>query len=337
MKTCIRVALVLSACVVGVPSVRGDVATAEAKFNSGLAHFKAQEYAAACADFRESEAQDPNSSTEYYLGKCAVQEQHPAQAWNFFKRAAAGLDDPKKRAAAEQAATDVLPRIGLVALVGTEPAPGLEVRIDSDVVTSQVLLGLPFAVEPGAHTLTATAPDRTTWRRDFTIAQGESLSFSVPSLPSGRTAEPSPPPGVEGDSAEERRRASKAPSASRDDLAHDGRSGRTTLTYVAFGVGATGVVTGAVSGVLAKRRWTDARRGCAMEAGAYVACPAGADELRAQASTRATISTSAFVVGGIGVATGLVLYFTQPKRRRAVAVIPVASPGDAGFALTGSF
>jgi hypothetical protein len=161
-----------------------DDTVAEVEFKAGVTHFKAQDYATACPEFEHSERLDPNPSTEYFLAKCALQSQHSAQAWNLFKRAASGLPEPKARAAAEQGATDLNGQVGLVTLVGTQPAPSLDVRLDSEVVTSQVLLGLSVAVEPGPHVLRATAPNRDEWKREFTIAKGESLSFTVPSLPS---------------------------------------------------------------------------------------------------------------------------------------------------------
>lgn len=178
--------IVAVAVVLLAPVARADDAKAteaEMKFKAGLEHFKAQDYRAACPEFAESERLDPNPSTEYYLAKCALQNQQLALAWNLFKKAAAGLDGPRL-AAAEQGATDLNDQVGLVTLVGTQPAPDLMVHLDDEIVTSQVLIGIPIAVEPGAHVLRATAPNRDEWKREFTIAKGESLNFTVPSLPS---------------------------------------------------------------------------------------------------------------------------------------------------------
>lgn len=349
-------ALTLAAAAAAPHAVRADDAAADAKFQSGLHHFKAQEYDTACAEFEESEHLGPNPSTEYYLAKCAIVKGHPARAWNLFKQAAAVMPDARQRAAAEQAATDLNNQIGLVTLVGTQPAPSLEVRLDDDNVTSQVLVGQAVAVEPGPHVLRATAPDRNEWKREFTIAKGESLSFTVPTLPStadggvittpshgNPTGEPTPPtPTVP---TSDHSSVTNGPTGGSVVVSSGSRrqwtSGRRHLAYAAIGTGAVGLGVGTVFGVLAMSKWNDAKSGCTDNGGVLTGCPVGADAARKDAQSKATISTVGFVLGGAGVAGAVFLYLTTPKEtarpQHALRVVPVAPNGDVGMSVVGRF
>lgn len=333
MKPSYLASITVAAFLLSAPVAHADDTAAETKFKAAVEHFKAQDYALACPEFEESERLDPNPSTEYFLAKCAAQNKHPAQAWNLFKRAAAGIADPKQRAAAEQGATDLNSQVGLVTLVGTQPAPGLDVRLDGDAVTSQVLVGLPIAVEPGPHVLRATAPSRDEWKREFTIAKGESLSFTVPSLPSVEVATPvvTPPTNVD--------KPSVVPSVVTPPLPEDATSKRRHKRHViaatTVGVGAVTIVVGGVFGFAARSKWADAEASCG---GNVDTCTNATSFAKAQddvnASRDAGLLSNLFVgVGTAAVVTGVVLWFTAPRAERSVIgwkMTPVVHPSTVG-------
>jgi hypothetical protein len=87
-----------------------------------------------------------------------------------------------------------------------------------------------------------------------------------------------------------------------------------TLALVAGGVGVVGVGLGTIFGLSAMSKHDDAAAKCP------AACPdqAGVD-LWNDARTAGNISTVAFVVGGVGLATGAILWFTaKPSRTTAL-------------------
>jgi hypothetical protein len=63
-------------------------------------------------------------------------------------------------------------------------------------------------------------------------------------------------------------------------------------------------------------------------------------DLRSQAQGFGNASTIAFVVGGVALASGAVLYLTAPNARKTnegLAVVPLLSPGVLGLSARSSF
>ena len=113
-----------------------------------------------------------------------------------------------------------------------------------------------------------------------------------------------------------------------------------TLSFIGFGVGAAGIVAGSVTGLLAISSFNSAKsKGCVGNR-----CPPASDGDLDTASTMATISDVAFIVGGVGVAVGVVGLFVGnkgssdanvPGGGTAFTVNPWLGPGSAG--LRGTF
>jgi len=112
-------------------------------------------------------------------------------------------------------------------------------------------------------------------------------------------------------------------------------SGQKTFALVAGGVGVLGLVLGSVTGAQAFSKWSDAKNQC------NGGCPPGgpADTTKNDAQTAATVSTAAFVVGGLGIAAGAVLWFTAPSGRSQgqLQVSPSVGPQTAGLTVRGVF
>jgi hypothetical protein len=82
----------------------------------------------------------------------------------------------------------------------------------------------------------------------------------------------------------------------------------------AFGLGALGLGVGAVTGVLALDRNRELNAHCV----AGVGCPISQQSNKDAVNTLATVSTTGFVLGGIGAATGTILLFAlRPSARRS--------------------
>jgi hypothetical protein len=119
------------------------------------------------------------------------------------------------------------------------------------------------------------------------------------------------------------------PSAANQELAKpslvgsDGsvRSAQRVLAIVAAAVGVAGVATGAVFGLKAASTWGDAKDNCKPQ------CDASAHKLSVDASQSGTVSTVAFIVGGVGLASGALLWFTAPQKHVEAPLAVRVGPG----------
>jgi hypothetical protein len=211
------------------------------------------------------------------------------------------------------------------------PAP--KVVLDGAAVNA-ASLGVRRAIDPGSHAVRVSADGFQSAELRFDVAPGGSIDEPV-TLEVDHTApapEPAPAlvPGV-------------APSPSAEPAATaSARSGvRAALPWVAFGVGAAGLGLGAVTGFLAM----DKHSTLAGECNAGVCSSDHSGDLDTF-HTLATLSTVGFVVGGVGVAAGVILFLTEPKGESAAApsattsalagvrVVPVVGLGSIGAAGT---
>jgi hypothetical protein len=104
------------------------------------------------------------------------------------------------------------------------------------------------------------------------------------------------------------------------------------MAVVSGGVGVVGVALGAVFGAIASAKWSQAKSDC----GAGCAPDAPAQSEKSSASTLATLSTVGFVVGGAGLAGGVVLWFVAPSGG-TVQIAPAVGGGTTGLRVLGEF
>src|SRR6185295_3994653 len=106
--------------------------------------------------------------------------------------------------------------------------------------------GAPMPVDPGAHTVKASAPGRASWQTTVDVAaDGATKTVTVPPL--GLAAET--PPGSTG-----------APTPAREIGAErSSSSSQKTLAFAAGGLGVAGLTVGAILGAIALSKKNDAR------------------------------------------------------------------------------
>jgi serine/threonine-protein kinase len=286
-----------------------DAAAAEILFEEGRRLMAEGHLAAACAKLSESNRLDTGIGTLLYLAECYEKSGQTASAWATFKEAAAiaqSKSDPREAVARTRAAA-LEPRLSkLVVSVppGNQPS-GLVVKRDGTLL-GQTQWDLEVPVDPGRHTVSASAPGKQPWEGVADVApDGARVRVEVPPLrdlaTAGATADPH---------ARER-----------------GGSAQRVVGLSIAGLGLAGVVVGAVFGLSAKSK--------ADEANAYCdgpACDAPGLPLRDDARTAASISTVSFVVGGIALAAGGLVFFTAPRSQSRVSL--GGSCGDAGCGAT---
>jgi len=292
-------------------------AAAEALFNQGRALAAKGSYAEACPKFEASQQLDPGLGTLLNLAECYEKIGKTASAWAEYREAI-----PLARAAGSKVREDLateraqalesrLSTITIRAMAGPNDSAALDVRRDG-VPVQPAELGAPIPVDPGPHVVEASAPGKQKWSSTIQVGDAAKLSVDVPALnpaPAGAatpaTTAPSEGPGT--------------------DHPSNAGSSQKTAAIVVGAVGVVGVGIGAVFGLGASSKWSDVKSHC-------TAYPYGCDQAgldaKSSASSKASVSTVAFIVGGAALATSAVLWFTAGSSKEKSVALGV-SPGAA--------
>jgi hypothetical protein len=266
----------------------------------------------ACLKYAESQRLDPQLGTLLHLADCLEKNGQTASAWASFREAvevAEKRNDPR-REAAEQRITALVPRLSklqIEAPAGMDPG-SLQIKRDN-VVVGKALWGAPVPTDPGPHTITASAPGLRPWTGSVIVkADGSTTVVKVPELESEvpkspetsaiPTAEPTTTPRPE---------PKPNPTQHADQPSTPGP--RRWPAFVAGGVGLVGVGVGTVFGLSSKSKRDEAEQFCD---GNACTDQRGVD-LKDEAITAGNVSTVAFIVGGVGLAAGAVLWITAPS------------------------
>jgi hypothetical protein len=170
--------------------------------------------------------------------------------------------------------------------------------------------GAAISLDPGQHDFTFEGPGMPVVQKTLVLVEGVKDRSETVVL--GRAA----PATV---SVEPREAASSR-----------GVGTQRTLGLIVSGAGIVGLAVGTVFGVRASSSWSAAQRD-------------QSPSEQQSASNSATVSTIAFVAGGVAVAAGAVLWFTAPSSATvpsssaSVGLAPSFSPGGGGVALRGRF
>ena len=329
------VALSVAATAWTAPSVADECsndprACSVALFESGRKLLASGDWAAAIPVFKRSLELQTTVGALLNLGDCYVQGGAPWDAYVEYRaavRLAQVTSDPRQQAA-EASAKGVEPRVLRVKLVGGEP--GATVHIDSSAIPVEhvvLLIAGEYAVSPA-----------TTHTVDVTSSSGGHRMGEVEG-PAGGMREivvhdKAAPPPLGTPSATPPASGSVGSIIPPTQAAHEGAvSPARTAGIVLTGIGAAGLVVGAVTGLVALGDVNRVRDLCTANGGSYPgACGGDPAQVRGAndaASVTALASTIAFVVGGITTAAGVTLYLLS--RSATVGVAP--APGGAAVSL----
>jgi hypothetical protein len=325
-------------------------------------------FAAACPKLEESQRLDPGGGTVLNLALCHEQEGRAATAWAEFIEAL-GIAKRDHRAARIQFAEEhiralepTLSRMTLVVPAGTDE-PDLELRRDGALV-GRAAWGMAFPVDPGEHTVEASAPDKAPWRTTVSVGargQANAITVQVPGLvhastttpptpsaaratgggESGRASSPAMlPPTLTGRGSREGGSAEHGPAVpSREEGASAARRG---WGWTSLAVGAAGIGVGSVLGVVALSKQNRSTERCPRDP-----CDAEAVQLSQSAGRAADWATVGFAVGLSSAAVGTYLLLargsTEPpshgERSKHVewAIRPDARNSGACLSVAGRF
>lgn len=293
------VALALSFVAWAAPARAGNHQRALELFRQGEALAEQGRCAEAIPKLTDTLAIEPSVGALLNLGACEERTKAHEQAWKHFREAeglAHRLGDDRE-AFARTHAEALEPRLPKLVVAATS-ARGLTVTVDGEPLPLGDL-GAAHTVVTGPHVVVASVPGRPPWQQTVVTAGSATSTVTIPDL-----APATSPPPVEPHGAE-----------------------RGTIGLVVGVSGAVGLVAASVFGGVAIARKSDA---ASLATGPS---QAAFDSARNDASAWATASTVAFVVSGVALATGVVLWLTAPTKRATVAI----TPSLGGLALRGAF
>lgn len=310
-----------------------DVATAQALFDEGKRLMEARKLDDACPKLEESQRLDPAGGTLVILALCHEGQGKTATAW---AELGIALGEARKdhRADREAAAVEHIrslePRLTRLRIVVAAKVDGLEIRRGGSKV-GVPQWGTPLPVDPGDHAFEARAPNKKPWSKTVSVrGEGATVDVTIPPLEDDTfVIAPVVVPGTTP--------PLKPPPSHADEDAAAARSSRLTWAAIAGGTGLVLTGVGVAFGVSASSKWSDAERACPENH-----CTNAADkQLGKDAGSTADLSTVFFALGGVGLATGLVLWLTAPSGSSAsshqgVRVSPMVSRDSGGILVGGA-
>ncbi len=312
-----------------------STAVAEGLFQQARDLFKQQQYAEACPRFAESQRLEPKLGTLLNLAVCHEKLGKIATAWAEYTSAATvarreGAKDREDFARDQVAALEA--KIARVSLQIKAPPADLVVSLDGQPL-DHTALNTPLPIDPGTHRITATAPGKIAWSTTIEAPSTRvDLPVAIPALEAAPlpVVTAHPPPAAIVPAPLLVPIAPQGPAVARLPEREDHRA----LIYGGFGVGAVGVLVGAIAGGITLARASTIRDAC----GDHF-CEAGQTDALSSTTTLANVSNVSFVVGALGAGAGVVgLLLSQPHAaapKAALAVTPTLGPGIIG--LRGSF
>ncbi len=311
-----RLSWVVAACMCVVHVAHADPHNeppnpeAEQLFRDGRSLLRDGKLAEACDKFAASAALDASVGTLLNLGDCRAKLAQTASAWAAFVEAGrlAGKLGDGRKAEADKRAAELEPALSYVKIAAPSTSAGLAITRDGKPLAAAAW-GQPIAIDPGRHTIAASAPGFAPWSASVAVmADGDRAEVSVPVLTPlpARSAESRPQPAA--------------------------RSGLRTAAFVLGGVGVASAGTGIGLLIDAKIVMSDARK----------TCPSGtpcrdahAVSLSDRATTRASIATVTGAVGAAAIATGIVLWFVS--KPHDAEIVPSVDRQSASLSLAVRF
>jgi tetratricopeptide (TPR) repeat protein len=267
---------------------------AEALFRQAKALLEKGELVTACEKFAASQALEPGLGTLLYLGDCYERAGRFASALATFREAAD---------LAEERDDVTRLRLAQVRVSALEPrAPTLEIRhgpatqaVDLQITVGGVPLaradlGHPVPRDAGTYEIRFSAPGHEPFMSHIDLKNADSVVVTIPRL----VPILAPARAVDG--------------APESDPPED--SAQRTVAWLVGGTGAALAVTAGVFAVLAAGKNSDSKNDCD-SANENRCGPAGVG-LRNDAKDLANLATVFGVIGGVGLAGGVVLYISAP-------------------------
>jgi hypothetical protein len=304
----VRLPLLTLAILLAAPSAQAEDSV---QFNYGLSEMLAGRYGTGCPALATSFRIDPRPGTLFTLAECNLRWGRTASALAGYEGYLALFErmSPEQKvkqaeraqvaAAARKEVETSVPRLA-VRLPEGAPA-GIIVRRDG-VELGGPMLGAAIPVDPGEHIVSVEMPDGRTQEQRVTLTPAEQRTIVV-ELARDTQLVPAPlSPGPSSSMPSDVSSPKPAP------IGVQG-SARRVWIFAAGGVGVASLVVAGTTAGLALAKKSTAATDC--NAKGICATAAGVDAGNA-AHGFADAATVAVIVGGVGLAAGLVLWLTEP-------------------------
>ncbi len=276
---------------------------AQARFLRGKQLFESRSYEPALVEFRASFGIVASPNTRLYVARSLRELGRTVEAYVEFGRTDVearehASEDARYSKAGEAAAAErdaLKRRLGFVT-----------VRIEHAEEATRLLVGNeeirrggwsePIPVSPGAPQIRLETPGRAPVIGTLTIEAGQTKALTLDAASGATTRQPAAATPATVDAGTPAREEPTSPSLR-------------PYAYVAGGVGVAGIATFAIFGLMAKGTHDDLVARCP---GGRCASDASSDVSSGQ--SQQTIANVGLVVGGVGVAAGVVLFVLEPKR-----------------------
>jgi len=319
MHTRLAIALAVAslAALLDAPAeAQSNPAIAEQMFREGQQLLRQGRISEACEKLAASQRLDPAIGTLMNLAYCHELEGKTASAWSEYADAAAQsarAEEPQRERFAREHAAALEPSLSKMRIEVPRDVAGLEVRLDGTPLPV-ASIGPEVPVDPGEHTLEASAPAKKAWRQPLHVAPGRGLTVARVEL--------------EDDAGSDA--ALAAPT-------HPSR----TLGYVLAGVGVATVGVGVA--LLVRAGAFDHKSNDEANVARQFSPPDPTFVSASLADHQSAVAsqTAGLVTAGVGAAVlgaGAYFYFARGAAPAAgMHVVPGLAPGQASLALTGAF
>jgi len=293
-----------------------DKAAAQAMFDEGRKLMDQGKYAEACPKLEASQRLDPGAGTLLNLAACYEKNGQTASAWVTYTDAATASRDrhPDWAQRADARVKALQPTLSHLTI---DAPSGVSVTRDGKPIDAGSF-GAAMPVDPGHHVIDATAPNKKPFHQEVDVgAKGAEARVTVKledapvTQQTGTTVNPittPPPPDTSG-----------------------GGSGMKIAGIAMIGVGVAGVIVGGIFGGLAIGKKNDAAPLCTSD---FSKCTTAGKAIVDDALAFGTVSTVAFIAGGVLAAGGIVVYLLAPKKKESTVSFSVS---PFGVSMGGSF
>lgn len=285
-----------------------DKARAEALFDEGRRLSQAGKYAEGCPKLEASQKLDPALGTLLNLADCNEKLGKTASAWAQYREAvslarAAGSSEREQFAHDRGKALEAHLSTLTIRVSADNGSTAVEVKRDGEPVAAAEL-GSAIPVDPGAHEVTGASAGMKTWSSKVDVGKDAAkVEVEIPKL----EPEGSAPPAGGGVTTEPQPKAKG--------------SSQRPIAIAVGAVGLVGIGVGTFFGLSASSTWSDAEKAAKATCTDYPnGCSKDNVDDQKSASTKATVSTIAFIAGGAALAIGTVLWFTAGSGNKQAAI-----------------
>jgi hypothetical protein len=301
---------------------------AQKTFDAADVLFDSKHYAEALTTFRASQDVVKSPNTRLMIARCLRElgrlgEAYAETAVTIADAEAASERHPRyaeTAKAAQYELKDLATRVGFVKIELPESATGEITAKIGERTFDATAMNDPVAVTPGETTVVVNTPGRSEFRREIVVEAGSTLTLTIDSRPPrsmDSVVKPEPKP---------------APKPTQSAVRVGPDSSMRTWAYVAGGVGAAGLVTFGVFGLMHNSRYSTLEDDCPNGV-----CPPGRNDDIEEGRRYQLIANVGLGVGIVGIGAGATLFVLSAKRptreraRTAVRFTPGAVSVEGRF------